>query len=278
MTLPEHELMLALKSANVLLELDLGSGKELTLPKSVQRDPIRGTIEHVDLIVVKRGEKVVVEVALHVTGQPVDGGVIDIVAPRPHRRGRGDLDPASDHRRPRQVPTPGTQVHAGDLVLPAGTALQIEPDVLVAHVLSPQVEAEPEVEAERPRATRLPTRPRRPPTRPDPLPTGSGNAHREETYDVPQQTPGSWSGSATPGPATSATATTSGFQVLDLLADRVGGRFKSHKGRAEVVEARFDGERVVLAKPRSYMNESGGPVSPVRDFFDVPTEHDRRRP
>src|SRR4051794_22916568 len=69
-TLPEHELMLALKSANVLLELELGSGKELTLPKSVQRDPIRGTIEHVDLIVVKRGEKVVVEVVLHVTGQP----------------------------------------------------------------------------------------------------------------------------------------------------------------------------------------------------------------
>src|SRR5262245_45502361 len=80
-TLPAHELMLALKSANVLLELDLSGTKELTLPKSVQRDPIRGSLEHVDLIVVKRGEKVVVDVALHVTGTLVDGGVLDVVHP-----------------------------------------------------------------------------------------------------------------------------------------------------------------------------------------------------
>ncbi len=146
-TLPQHELMLALKSANVLLELDLGSGKELTLPKSVQRDPIRGTIEHVDLIVVKRGEKVVVEVVLHVTGQPVDGGVIDIVENTITVEAEATSIP-SEITVDLDKSTPGTQVHAGDLVLPAGTTLQIEADVLVAHVLSPQVEAEPEVDAE----------------------------------------------------------------------------------------------------------------------------------
>jgi large subunit ribosomal protein L25 len=142
-TLPEHELMLAMKSANVLLELQLGSAKELTLPKSVQRDPIRGTIEHVDLIVVKRGEKVVVDVALHVTGQPVDGGVIDIVENTVSVEAEATAIP-SEITVDLDKAAPGTQVHAGDLVLPAGTTLHIEADVLVAHVLAPQVEAEPE--------------------------------------------------------------------------------------------------------------------------------------
>ncbi len=146
-TLPEHELMLALKSANVLLELDLGSSKELTLPKSVQRDPIRGTIEHVDLVVVKRGEKVVVEVVLRVTGQPIDGGVIDIVENTITIEAEATSIP-SEIVVDLDKSVPGTQVHAGDLVLPAGTTLQIEADILVAHVLSPQVEVEVEVEAE----------------------------------------------------------------------------------------------------------------------------------
>ncbi len=146
-TLPEHELMLALKSANVLLELDMSGDKELTLPKSVQRDPIRGSIEHVDLIVVKRGEKVVVEVVLHVTGSPVDGGVIDIVANTITIEAEATSIP-SELTVDLDKSTPGMQVHASDLVLPAGTTLQIDPDTLVAHVLSPQVEAEPEVEVE----------------------------------------------------------------------------------------------------------------------------------
>jgi len=60
--------------------------------------------------------------------------------------------------------------------------------------------------------------------------------------------------------------------VLDVLAERLGGCFKAHKGRAEVLEGRIAGQRVVLAKPRSYMNESGGPVVAVRDFFKVPAE------
>ena len=139
--------MLALKSANVLLELQLAGSKELTLPKSVQRDPIRGTIKHVDLIVVKRGEKVVVEVVLLVTGQPIDGGVIDVV----HNTITVEAEATS-------IPSaitvdvdksvPGTQVLAGDLALPPGTTLQIEADVLVVNVLSPQVEVEAEAEAE----------------------------------------------------------------------------------------------------------------------------------
>ncbi|HYN74566.1 MAG TPA: aminoacyl-tRNA hydrolase [Candidatus Limnocylindria bacterium] len=76
-------------------------------------------------------------------------------------------------------------------------------------------------------------------------------------------------GLGNPGPGYAGHRHNVGFQVLDVLAQRLGGRFKGHKGRADVVEARLGAHRVVLAKPRSYMNESGGPVSAVRDFFGV---------
>jgi PTH1 family peptidyl-tRNA hydrolase len=60
--------------------------------------------------------------------------------------------------------------------------------------------------------------------------------------------------------------------VLDVLGVRAGGRFKAHKARADVLEGRLGQVRVVLAKPRTYMNESGGPVAALRGFFNVPVE------
>lgn len=79
-------------------------------------------------------------------------------------------------------------------------------------------------------------------------------------------------GLGNPGPTYAGNRHNVGFMVLDLLAERVGGKFKAHKGRADVVEARLAGEPVVLVKPKSYMNESGGPVASVRNFFKVPIE------
>jgi PTH1 family peptidyl-tRNA hydrolase len=79
-------------------------------------------------------------------------------------------------------------------------------------------------------------------------------------------------GLGNPGPAYSGNRHNVGFMVVDLLAARMSGRFKAHKSRAEIVEGRLAGERVVLAKPRSYMNESGGPVSALTDFFKVPLD------
>ena len=79
-------------------------------------------------------------------------------------------------------------------------------------------------------------------------------------------------GLGNPGPDYAGNRHNAGFMVLDTLAARIGGRFRSHRARAEVVEGRLDGHRVILAKPRSYMNESGGPVVALRDFFKVPTE------
>ncbi len=80
LTLPGHDLMLALKTPNVLLRLEgLSNGSEIALPKAVQRNPLKGSIEHVDLILVRRGEKVSIEVPIRVTGEiaPGDGGMLN---------------------------------------------------------------------------------------------------------------------------------------------------------------------------------------------------------
>ena len=79
-------------------------------------------------------------------------------------------------------------------------------------------------------------------------------------------------GLGNPGPGYAATRHNAGFMVVDLLAERIGGRFKAHKGGAEVVEGRVAGQRVVLAKPKSYMNLSGGPTAAAQNFFKVPLE------
>ena len=79
-------------------------------------------------------------------------------------------------------------------------------------------------------------------------------------------------GLGNPGPAYAGNRHNAGFMVADLLAERMAGRFKAHKGRADVVEGRLAGQRVILAKPKCFMNVSGGPVASLRDFFKVPVE------
>jgi PTH1 family peptidyl-tRNA hydrolase len=79
-------------------------------------------------------------------------------------------------------------------------------------------------------------------------------------------------GLGNPGPRYAGTRHNVGFLVVDLLAERMGGRFKAHRGRADVVEGRLAGVPAVLAKPRSYMNESGGPIVAVSRFYKVPVD------
>jgi PTH1 family peptidyl-tRNA hydrolase len=79
-------------------------------------------------------------------------------------------------------------------------------------------------------------------------------------------------GLGNPGPTYAGNRHNVGFMVLDLLAERAGGRFSAHKGRADVVEGRLAGQPAVLCKPKTYMNVSGGPVASLRDYFKVPTE------
>ena len=135
-TLPGHQLLMALKTPNVLIQVEGLSGRsQLTLPKAVQRDPIRGDIEHVDLILVRRGEKVTVEVPVHVTGEVEPGGLLDQQMVR-----------LSVEAEATQIPQGitvdvegmeiGASVHAGELDLPSGVTLAAEPEALVLHVLA----------------------------------------------------------------------------------------------------------------------------------------------
>jgi PTH1 family peptidyl-tRNA hydrolase len=79
-------------------------------------------------------------------------------------------------------------------------------------------------------------------------------------------------GLGNPGPRYAATRHNAGFFVVELLAERLGGRFKAHKAHADILETRLGGVPVVLVKPRSYMNESGGPVVGAARFYKVPVD------
>ena len=151
-SLPGHELMLALKTANVLLTLDIEGKDELALPKDVQRDPIKGFLEHVDLVVVRRGEKVTVEIPVHVVGTAAPETLVNL-----------DLNTLSVEAEATNIPSGvdvsveglevGTQIHAGDLALPDGTTLVTDPEALVVAITAAptaeQLEAElAEAEAE----------------------------------------------------------------------------------------------------------------------------------
>jgi large subunit ribosomal protein L25 len=142
MTLPEHELMLALKTPNALIRLEGLKGRApLALPKAVQRDAIRGVIEHVDLIEVRSGEKVTVEISIRVSGDVAPGAILDqqmvqisVEAEATHLP--DGLDVNVDGM---QV---GTRVLASDLALPEGTTLAGDPEALVLHVTAPQSQAQ----------------------------------------------------------------------------------------------------------------------------------------
>jgi PTH1 family peptidyl-tRNA hydrolase len=79
-------------------------------------------------------------------------------------------------------------------------------------------------------------------------------------------------GLGNPGPQYAGNRHNIGFMVADLLAGRIGAKFKAHRSRNQVVEGRLAGQRVVLAKPTSFMNLSGGPVTGLRDFYKAPLE------
>ena len=145
-TLPGHELLLALKTPNVLIQVEGLSGRsQLTLPKAVQRDPIRGDIEHVDLILVRRGEKVTVEVPVQVTGEVEPGGLLDQQMVRLAVEAEATQIPQGIAVDVSGMEI-GAAVHAGDLDLPSGVTLAAEPEALVLHVLAAptaeQIEAE----------------------------------------------------------------------------------------------------------------------------------------
>jgi len=89
---------------------------------------------------------------------------------------------------------------------------------------------------------------------------------------VTEQAPWLVFGLGNPGAGYAGNRHNVGAMVVDVLADRVSGKFKRHKTRNDVIEVRLAGQRVVLAKPRTYMNESGGPAAGLREFFKTPPD------
>ncbi len=145
-SLPGHEVLLALRTANVLIRLEgLPGGSQLALPKAVQRDAIKGYVQHVDLIMVRRGEKVTVEVPVTVTGDVAADGLLDQQLIQIAVEAEATNIPPGIEVNVEGMPI-GAAVHAGDLTLPAGVSLAVERDVLVLHVIASPTAAQIEAE------------------------------------------------------------------------------------------------------------------------------------
>lgn len=154
--LPGHQTALLIRRANALLELDIEGAQQLALVKDVQKDPVHQVIEHIDLLVVKKGEKVQVEVPVTVVGEPFAGTIVNLDATTI------SLEAEATHI-PEHVEVDvegleeGAHITAGELKLPKGATLLAEPDLLVVAISTPaaaaaEEETEQAAEAEAPAA------------------------------------------------------------------------------------------------------------------------------
>jgi len=147
LNLPGHDLMLALKTSNALISLPIDGKQEFVLPKAVQRDAIKRTIKHVDLLLVKRGEKVTVEVPVHTEGELAPGGNL-----LEHVLNTLPIEAEATHL-PESVTVSvegleaGASVLAQDIVLPKGSSLAVDGETVVLQIIGAQAEA-PAEEAE----------------------------------------------------------------------------------------------------------------------------------
>jgi large subunit ribosomal protein L25 len=140
-SLPGHQTYLALKHSNALFEIELDGTTQLAITKDVQRDPMRDeAIEHLDLLVVNRGEKVAVDVPVHVTGESAPG-TIHVVETQ-HLAVEADATNLPEFIEVSvEDLTAGTQVTAGELSLPGDVTLVTAPETVVVSVTAPQSSA-----------------------------------------------------------------------------------------------------------------------------------------
>ncbi|KRE58820.1 50S ribosomal protein L25/general stress protein Ctc [Phycicoccus sp. Soil748] len=132
-TLPGHDTMMALKTANALLTIVVDGDEQLALAKDVQRDPIKPVIEHVDLVIVRKGEKVTVDVPVHLEGEAAPETVVTLDAQTLQ------LEVEATHIPENLVVSvegleAGTQIKASDVELPRGAALVVDEETLVVNV------------------------------------------------------------------------------------------------------------------------------------------------
>lgn len=136
-SLPGHETMLLVRTANAVVDLDIDGAAQLALVKDVQRDPVRQIIEHIDLVVLRRGEKVTVDVPVVIEGESFSGTI--------HVQ---DLSTVSLLVLATDIPEhvtvnvedlqDGVQIHAAQLELPEGAELETDPEALVVAIVTPR--------------------------------------------------------------------------------------------------------------------------------------------
>jgi len=132
-TLPARELGVALKQSNVLLDIVIGGKTELTLPKAIVRHPLKQILEHIDLVLVRRGEKVVVAVPIHTVGEHDRDGVLEHVNNTIDVRVEATAIPSFIELNIAGLAA-GTSLYAGDVVLPAGVELESDVKMIVVHL------------------------------------------------------------------------------------------------------------------------------------------------
>ncbi|GAA2966990.1 50S ribosomal protein L25/general stress protein Ctc [Microbacterium schleiferi] len=145
--LPGHQMLLLVRHANALIELDIAGKSQLALVKDVQKDPVRQIIEHIDLVVIKKGEKVQVDVPVVVVGESFSGTIVNQDATSV------SLEVEATHI-PQHVEVDvegleeGARITAGELALPKGATLVTDPEVLVVAISVPAAAAADEAAAE----------------------------------------------------------------------------------------------------------------------------------
>ncbi|GAB2456247.1 50S ribosomal protein L25/general stress protein Ctc [Xylanimonas ulmi] len=146
-TLPGHETTLSLRQSNALFSIELDGKAQLAVAKDVQRDPVRNIVEHIDLLVVKAGEKIAVEVPVVVVGEPAPGAIHLVEAQTLSLEAEATHLPQSIEVSIEGMAA-GTVVTAGDVTLPTGVSLLTDAEHIVVAVAEPQGErAEDEGEA-----------------------------------------------------------------------------------------------------------------------------------
>jgi large subunit ribosomal protein L25 len=145
--LPGHDLALALKNSNALLSIEIDGESHLAIPKQVQRDPLKGFIEHADLLIVKKGQKVTVDIRVHLEGDAApdvlvvtENSTISVEAEATHI-------PESVEVSIEGLEV-GSQIHASDLDLPTGSTLAIPEDWLIVNIVAAPTAEEVEAELE----------------------------------------------------------------------------------------------------------------------------------
>lgn len=146
LVLPGHETALAARNPNSLLELVLPDGtSQLGLMKDIQRHPLKRTLTHLDLIIVRRGEKVEVDIPVTITGEPVSPAIA-VVEEQTLTLSVDALKVPESIEITVEEKEDGYQVFAGDVILPEDAELVSDAELLVVGVQIPKVEEEPEGE------------------------------------------------------------------------------------------------------------------------------------